>query len=173
MFCIFMASMTQTTWPSLTSSPTVTSMETTSPGMGEITMREVSSGILAGRRWCKSAETGVITRTASLAARWRMTKPSAAGAAVTENALPSRRPLNKARPGRQFTSSSVRTRPSSCSAAVRTPPLSVTRTARRRLPTITTQSSRVRGEVSPLPIRRARRARVRCIQAAAAVTMSA
>ncbi len=77
MFCIFMASMTATVSPALTSWPTVTAMETTRPGMGDWISLEVSAACFSGRRANSSAIRGVRTRTRALVAPVRIWKPSA------------------------------------------------------------------------------------------------
>uniref|UniRef100_A0A6B0UAT0 Putative secreted protein n=1 Tax=Ixodes ricinus TaxID=34613 RepID=A0A6B0UAT0_IXORI len=57
LFCIFMASMTQTSWFSPTMSPTLTDTSFTSPGMGASTTLLVSSLGFSGiwsRNWAAS-----------------------------------------------------------------------------------------------------------------------
>ena len=174
MFCIFIASMTQTTSPSRTVSPATASMETTRPGMGEMTSLEVSAAFFSGMRACMSADRGVSTSTRALAARWRMTKPSAAGSTAAVKGTPSTSPRNRALPGRQFTADRPMLRPSAGSSISRPPASSISRMGRAVLPTTTTQSVRAKAPPRPAatPVLRARAAISRCMKAEAAIITS-
>jgi hypothetical protein len=130
-------------------------METTRPGIGDSTSLEVSAACFSGSLSCSSAERGVRTSTLALAARWRIVKPSAAGATWTVKALPSSTPRNTGLPGRQSMS------PGQGAALVeqfdrQASPSPPDLTRRLAWPTATTHS--VRGTAPDRPVWRAARA---------------
>ena len=144
MFCIFIASMTNRVSPALTSWPVSTSTETTRPGIGESTRREVSGGFFArqplvqvgGRRAsapARAARRGAVADAVALGApapprRRRPRRPARRGTAPEPGLPVDRRQLHRAAFAGERDLERVRA--------------SVSRTRRFSAPTITTHSVR-------------------------------